>query len=93
MTQTSEATWFSESDKRDILCLLPQVQEHLGTGEQRKLQQLEGAEGRESDPYLQEVMRLYKEHMLGIFETPDSPKRERGQGKGKIGSHSEGKHR
>jgi hypothetical protein len=93
MTQTHEATWFSDSDKHEILGLLPQINNQLKPAQQQKLQQIENREGRESDEYLQEVMRLYKEHMLGVFEKSDGPRRERGAGRRKIGGHGEGKHR
>ena len=93
MTQKREADWFSGSDKQEILGLLPQLEAQLKTGEQQKLQRIEEQEGRESDAYLQEVMRLYKEHMLGVFEKPDTPKRERGAGRRKVGGHGEGRHR
>ncbi len=93
MTQARETDWFSDSDKQEILGLLPQFHGELTASEQQRLRRLEEHEGRESDSYLKEVMCLYKAHMLGVFEKSDGPKRERGAGRRKIGGHSEGKHR
>ena len=93
MTQRQRTNSLPDKDKQEILELLPQLNVRLKTSEQKRLHRLEYREGQESDVYLQEVMRLYTEHMLGVFEKADGPRRERGAGKGKIGGHREGTHR
>ncbi len=84
-------TSFSTADRRDILGMLPALEPVISDLEMQRLERLRESHGVETDKYLEEVMRLYKIHMLGVVERTST--RSRATGGRKFGAHSMNKHR
>ena len=89
MTQTTPS-WYSGSDIDDIHALAEQVKPMLKEKEGQQLVRLEEMKGRESQEYLDEVLRLYKKRLLGVIERTSNHPGVRGKGGRKIGSHRDG---
>ena len=82
------STTFSDADKRQVLGLVPVMAGKISPSEERYLESLEQGQGLESEAYLQEVTRLYKKHILEIFERPDAKRGQKGHGRGKPDGNS-----